>query len=125
MTASDDPDGYAAHAPAPDADNGTISPTAALSSMPYAPEESLRALRHFLALGDKVWGRYGFVDAFCEQRGWVANTFLAIDQGPIIVMIENQRSGLLWKLFMSIPEIQTGLKRLGFSSPWLNGAERR
>src|ERR1700722_19914259 len=125
LTASDDPDGYAAHAPAADADNGTISPTAALSSMPYAPKESLRALRHFLTLDERIWGRYGFVDAFCEQRDWWANTFLAIDQGPIIVMIENQRSGLLWKLFMSIPDIQGGLRRLGFSSPWLDGTVPR
>jgi hypothetical protein len=120
LTASDDPDGYSAHAP--DNDNGTISPTAALSSMPYLPQEALRALRHFLTARERAWGRYGFVDAFCEQRDWVANTFLAIDQGPIVVMIENQRTGLLWKLFMSIPDVQAGLRRLGFSSPWL---ERR
>ena len=100
LTASDDPDGYAAHDPAND--NGTISPTAALSSLPYTPHESLAAIRHFLRrYGDKVWGRYGFVDAFCERRNWYAETFLAIDQGPIIIMMENHRSGLLWKLFMS------------------------
>jgi hypothetical protein len=125
LTASDDPDGYSAHAP--DNDNGTISPTAALSSMPYAPQEAMQALRYFLAeCGEKAWGRYGFVDAFCLQRGWAANTWLAIDQGPIVVMIENHRTALLWKLFMSIPEVQLGLKRLDFSSPWLDGsAERR
>jgi hypothetical protein len=118
LTASDDPDGYSAHAP--DNDNGTISPTAALSSLPYAPREVMRALRYFLGeQGERIWGRYGFVDAFCEQRNWVANSFLAIDQGPIVVMIENQRSGLLWKLFMSVPEVQAGLRRLDFSSPWL------
>ncbi len=119
LTASDDPDGYSAHAP--DNDNGTISPTAALSSMPYAPQDALRALRHFLREhGEKVWGRYGFVDAFCEHRDWFAETFLAIDQGPIIVMIENHRSGLLWRLFMSVPEVREGLRRLGFTSPWLD-----
>ncbi len=115
LTASDDPDGYSAHAP--DNDNGTISPTAALSSFPYAPKEAMRALRHFLKGGDRLWGRYGFIDAFNETRAWYADTFLAIDQGPIIVMIENYRSGLLWKLFMSIPEIQAGLRKLGFTSP--------
>ncbi|HUN91026.1 MAG TPA: glucoamylase family protein [Burkholderiaceae bacterium] len=121
LTASDDPDGYAAHAP--DHDNGTISPTAALASMPYAPRESLRAARHFLAThGERAWGRYGFVDAFNEQRGWFADTYLAVDQGPIVAMIENHRSGLLWRLFMSIPEIQAGLRRLGFASPWLERA---
>ncbi len=100
LTASDDPDGYAVHDPAND--NGTISPTAALSSLPYTPHESLAAIRHFLRrYGNKVWGRYGFVDAFCERRDWYADTFLAIDQGPIIIMMENHRSGLLWRLFMS------------------------
>jgi hypothetical protein len=120
LTASDDFAGYSAHAP--DNDNGTISPTAAASSLPYAPREALRAIRHFLtAHGDKVWGRYGFVDAFCEAKNWYAETFLAIDQGPIILMIENHRSALLWKLFMKVPEVQAGLRRLGFTSPHLAG----
>jgi hypothetical protein len=120
LTASDDFAGYSAHAP--DNDNGTISPTAAVSSLPYAPREVLRAMRHFLtAHGDKVWGRYGFVDAFCEAKNWYAETFLAIDQGPIILMIENHRSALLWKLFMKVPEVQAGLRRLGFASPHLPG----
>ena len=78
----------------------------------------MAALRHFYQdLGDRIWGRFGFVDGFSEQHDWYADTFLAIDQGPIIVMIENYRSGLLWKLFMGIPEIQAGLSRLGFRSP--------
>src|SRR5262249_43560691 len=120
LTASDDPDGYAAHAP--DHDNGTIAPTAALSSLPYAPREVLQTVRHFLTrYGQKIWGRYGFVDAFCETRDWYADTFLAIDQGPIVVMTENHRTGLLWKLFMSVPEVQAGLRRLGFKSPYLGG----
>jgi hypothetical protein len=113
ITASDDASGYAAHAP--DNDNGTISPTAALSSMPYAPREAIAAIRHFLTLGDELWGPYGFVDAFCEGARWYANTYLAIDQGPIIVMIENYRSGLLWRLFMQAAEVRTGLSRLGFT----------
>ena len=118
LTASDDPAGYAAHAP--DHDNGTISPTAALSSLPYAPSETLRALRGFLtAYEGRLWGRYGFIDAFCPAKSWFANSFLAIDQGPIVVMIENHRSGLLWNLFMKIPEIQNGLRKLGFESPHL------
>jgi len=124
LTASDDPGGYSAHAP--DLDNGTISPTAALSSMPYAPTEVMRTLRHFLtAHGERIWGRYGFVDAFCEQQNWVAETYIAIDQGPIVIMIENHRTGLLWKLFMSVPEVLTGLRRLEFASPWLGTVERR
>lgn len=116
LTASDDPDGYVAHAP--DNDNGTISPTAALASLPYAPAEVMPVLRHFLtAHGTQLWQDCGFVDAFCEQRGWHAKTFLAIDQGPIVVMMENHRTGLLWKLFMGVPEVQAGLRALDFSSP--------
>ena len=116
LTASDDPSGYAAHAP--DNDNGTISPTAALASFPYAPDACFAALRHFLsAHGDRVWGRFGFTDAFNETRDWWADTYLAIDQGPIVAMMENYRSGLLWKLFMSAPETQRGLRRLGFKGP--------
>jgi hypothetical protein len=113
LTSSDGADGYSTHSP--DEDNGTISPTAALSSMPYAPREAMLAIRHFLtAHGDRVWGRFGFVDAFCEAKNWYADTFLAIDQGPIILMIENYRTGLLWKLFMKVPEVQAGLRALGF-----------
>lgn len=116
LTASDDPFGYAAHAP--DHDNGVISPTAALASFPYAPDEAMRALRYFYeGLGEKIWSRYGFTDAFSETHDWYARTHLAIDQGPIIVMIENYRTGLLWQLFMADRDIQTGLKRLGFSTP--------
>jgi len=86
----------------------------------------MRALRHFLrSHGGKIWGRYGFTDAFCETRNWYADTFLAIDQGPIILMIENYRTGLLWKLFMNVPEVQAGLRRLGFTSPYLGKRTRR
>lgn len=114
LTASDTYDGYAAHSPMED--RGVISPTAALSAMPYTPVESMAALRHFYNdLGDKLFGPYGFYDAFCPQRNWYATTTLAIDQGPILVMIENYRSGLLWRLFMSSPEIAPALARLGFT----------
>jgi hypothetical protein len=122
LTASDDPMGYSAHAP--DNDNGTISPTAALASLPYAPAEVMAVLRHFLKRhGTRLWREFGFVDAFCERQNWYADTFLAIDQGPIIGMIENHRTGLLWKLFMAVPEVQAGLRRLGFSSPRLRAAD--
>jgi len=123
LTASDDPAGYSAHAP--DNDNGTISPTAALASLPYAPGDVLAVLRHFLArYGSRLWRELGFVDAFCESQGWYADTFLAIDQGPIVLMIENHRTGLLWKLFMAAPEVQAGLQRLGFSSAHVGTAAR-
>ncbi len=116
LTASDDFKGYDAHSPTND--DGVISPTAALSSFPYAPEYSMKALRHFYEdLGSKLWGVYGFKDGFSEMENWYADSYLAIDQGPIVVMIENYRSGLLWKLFMSDPEIQAGLQKLGFTSP--------
>ena len=116
LTASDDQDGYSAHSP--DNDPGVISPTAAISSMPYTPNESIRALKFFYyKLGDKLWKEYGFVDAFNLNEPWFADSFLAIDQGPIIVMIENYRTGLLWNLFMSAPEVKTGLTALGFTSP--------
>jgi hypothetical protein len=113
LTASDSYDGYDAHSP--DNDLSVISPTAALSAFPYTPKESMVALRHFYdGLGDKIWGRYGFVDAFSVEKKWYAQSYLAIDQGPIVVMIENYRSGLLWKLFMQCPEIKQGLVKLGF-----------
>lgn len=115
LTASDDPGGYDAHQPSND--NGTITPTAALSAFPYTPEKSMKALRYFYQkLGDKIWTEYGFTDAFNETKNWYAKSHLAIDQGPIVVMIENYRSGLLWNLFMSCPEVQAGLKKLGFIS---------
>jgi hypothetical protein len=80
----------------------------------------MKALRHFYDdLGNKIWGEYGFKDAFNESRNWYARSYLAIDQGPEIVMIENYRTGLLWKLFMGCPEIQQGLRKLDFESPWL------
>ena len=118
LTAGDTYDGYNAYSP--DNDGGTIAPTAALSAFPYTPEYSMKALKHFYYdLGDKIWSEYGFVDGFNETKNWYANSHLAIDQGPIIVMIENYRTGLLWKLFMSVPEIQNGLNKLGFESPMI------
>jgi hypothetical protein len=113
LTASYSINGYAAHSP--NEDLGVISPTAALSSFPYTPEESMKAMRHwYFDLGDKVFGEYGFYDAFSEHHNWYLPRYLAIDQGPTVVMIENHRTGLLWNLFMGAPEVQQGLKTLGF-----------
>jgi hypothetical protein len=113
LTASYSIKGYAAHSP--NEDLGVISPTAALSSFPYTPKESMAALRHFyFDLGDKTFGEYGFYDAWSEDQNWYLPRYLAIDQGPEVVMMENYRSGLLWKLFMQAPEIGPGLKKLGF-----------
>ncbi|MFZ5939240.1 MAG: glucoamylase family protein [Bacteroidota bacterium] len=115
LTASDDPDGYSVHEPTSTRDNGTITPTAALSSFPYTPEESMLALKHFYRdLGDKIWDWMGFKDAFNQKRNWYASSYLAIDQGPIILMIENYRTQLLWDLFMSNPEISPMLEAIGF-----------
>jgi hypothetical protein len=111
---------YAAHAPGEE-DRGVISPTAALSSMPYTPEQSMKALRNWYNnKKDSIYGPFGFYDGFSDHHNWYPKKYLAIDQGPAVVMMENYRSGLLWKLFMSCPEIKGGLKKLGFESPWLN-----
>ena len=113
LTASDNHMGYSAHSPTNDL--GVITPTAALSAFPYTPEESMRALRYFYEeLGDRIWGPYGFYDAFSIHHDWYADNYLAIDQGPIVVMIENYRTGLIWELFMKNPEIHDGLQKLGF-----------
>lgn len=118
LTASYSTKFYSAHAPGRNNDLGVISPTAAISSLPYTPEYSMQALNHFYYdLGDKIWGEYGFYDAFSEQSDWYPKQYLAIDQGPEIVMIENYRTGLLWKLFMSCDEVKHGLVKLGFTSP--------
>jgi hypothetical protein len=114
LTASYSIKGYAAHSPSEDL--GVISPTAALSSFPYTPKESMKVLRHFHDdLGDKILGDYGFYDAFSIHENWYPQQYLAIDQGPAVVMMENQRTGLLWKLFMQAPEVEVGLKKLGFT----------
>lgn len=119
LTASDIPNGYSANSPTNDI--GVITPTAAISSLPYTPAESMKAIRFFYyVLGDKLWKEYGFVDAFSLKDLWFADSFLAIDQGPIIVMIENYRSGLIWNLLTSCPEVKTGMKKLGFTAPYLN-----
>lgn len=115
LTASDIPDGYTASSPTND--RGVIAPTAALSSMPYTPDESMAALRFFYyKLGDKLWSDYGFIDAFDLTTGWFdRGMHIAIDQGPIVVMIENYRTGLPWRLLMSDTEVRAGLARLGFT----------
>ncbi|RDC55070.1 DUF3131 domain-containing protein [Pedobacter chinensis] len=116
LTASDIQNGYTASSP--NNDVGTIAPTAALSSIAYTPAESLQALRFFYyKIGHKTWGEYGFYDAFSLRDQWFASSTLAIDQGPIIIMIENYRTKLIWNLFMSAPEIKAGMRTLGFNSP--------
>lgn len=113
LTASYSTAGYSAHCPTNDL--GVITPTAALSSFPYTPEESMAALKGFYAKGSWIWGKYGFYDAFSENAKWTKPRYLAIDQCTIAPMIENYRTGLLWDLFMSCEEVQQGLAKLGFT----------
>ena len=112
LTSSYSMKGYAGHRP--DRDLGVISPTAALSSMPYTPERSMEFLRFLYTEQDSLIGKYGPYDAFSLEHNWHLPRYLAIDQGPIPVMIENHRSGLLWELFMGNTDVKSGLAKLGF-----------
>lgn len=115
LSASDDPYDYTAHQPWSN-DNGTISPTAALASMPYAPIDAMKALKYFYHnRGSELFGIYGPYDAFNDNHNWVQEAYIGIDQGPIVIMIENQRTGLLWNYVMKDLDLQTGLKKLGFT----------
>ena len=105
--------GYNAHDP--ENDTGIISPTAAISSMPYTPQKSLAAMHYFYQQGDDLLGPAGFYDAFSPHYDWYTPRYLAIDQGPQIIMIENYRTGLLWNLFMQNENVQNGLNSLGFN----------
>ena len=97
--------------------NGTIAPTAALSATPYTPVESLAALKHmYHTHGKRLWGPFGFRDVFNPGKDWFADGYLAIDQGPIVVMIENHRTALAWRMFMSNPEIAPMLKAAGWAT---------
>lgn len=111
---SDGSIGYSAHSPTNDI--GVISPTAAISSIPYTPTESLKVMHYLYQKKEKVLGVAGFYDAFSPHYNfWVANAYLAIDQGPQIIMIENHRTGLLWNLFMQNEDVKNGLDKLGFN----------
>jgi hypothetical protein len=115
LTASDGPTGYLAHAPELDADDGTMTPTGALSSFPYTPEASMSAFKHYYRdLGDRLWGVYGPRDAFNLEKNWFSPIYMGLNQAPIVVMVENYRTGLIWKLFMANPEIAPALDRIGF-----------
>jgi hypothetical protein len=117
LTASDIPSSYRARgAPPPESDDGTITPTAAAGSFAFTPRESLAALRHmYAAYRTQIWGPYGFKDAFNPSQKWFAADYLGIDQGPIVLMIENYRTGRIWHEFMQHPAIQRGLAHAGFT----------
>jgi len=117
LTAVDGPDGYVPYEATQQLDDGTIAPTGAISAMPYTPEESMAALRHFYRdLGAQVWGIYGFRDAFNLQQNWYSGITMGLNQAPMVVMIENYRTGLIWKDYMKNPEIPPMLARIGFTS---------
>ncbi|QXP71515.1 beta-glucosidase [Polaribacter sp. R2A056_3_33] len=113
LTSSYSIDGYHGHRPGDDL--GVISPTAALSSFPYTPKESMNVLRNIYMNHDNLVGKYGPYDAFSFENNWYIEKYLAIDQGPIPIMIENHRTGLLWRLFMKNSDVQNGLDALGFT----------
>ena len=119
LTASDDPFGYRAHgAPPAQSDNGTITPTAAGGSYAFTPDLSREALRTFYdRYYARLWGPYGLKDAYNIKESWTATDYLGIDQGPIVLMIENARTGAIWEAFMTHPDVRTGLARAGFDVP--------
>ena len=120
LTSSYSVKGYSHHAPTTERDLGVLTPSAALGSFPYTPSQSNAALIYWYQhYKNKLLGKYGFYDAFSVADNWFPQQYLAIDQGPIVVMMENYRSNLLWNLFMSCPEVKNGLRKLGFESPWL------
>lgn len=113
LTASDGPNHYSANEPVPHADEGKMTPTGALASFPYLPDESMAALKNYYhRYGKFLWGEYGFRDAFNLDENWCSEIYMGLNQAPIVVMIENYRSGLLWNLFMKDNDVQHGLRKL-------------
>ena len=116
LTAVDGPDGYVPYEPTAQLDDGTLAPTGAVSAMPYTPELSMAAIRHFYRdLGAQVWDIYGFRDAFNLQRNWYSGITMGLNQAPMAVMIENDRTGLVWKSFMANPEVASMIRKIGFT----------
>jgi hypothetical protein len=114
LTAADGPEGYNPSAPNAEDDRGIMAPAGALASFPYTPEASMAALKHFYRDdGSWLWGIYGPRDAFIEGQHWVSPIYMGLNQAPITVMIENYRTGLVWKMFMSNPEIAPMLDKTG------------
>jgi len=117
LTASDGPYDYAADEPVPSRDHGKIAPTGAVSSFPYTPLQSMKALKnYYYNYGKFLWGAYGFRDAFDLTENWCSDLYMGLNQAPMVVMIENYRTGLIWKLFMSDPDIKNGLDKLQIQS---------
>jgi exo beta-1,2-glucooligosaccharide sophorohydrolase (non-reducing end) len=113
LTASDGPFDYSADEPVFNRDPGKIAPTGALASFPYTPQESMKALKnYYYNYGKFLWGEYGFRDAFDLNQNWCSDIYMGLNQAPIVVMMENYRTGLIWKLFMSDKDVQNGLQKL-------------
>jgi hypothetical protein len=113
LTASDGPEGYVPHAPDENDDRGTLTPTGALASFPYTPEASMAAFKHYYRdLGAQLWDIYGPRDAYNAGQDWVSLIYMGLNQAPIVVMVENYRTGLVWKSFMANPEIGVMLHKL-------------
>ena len=113
LTASDGPEGYVPHAPDDNSDRGTLTPTGALASFPYTPDASMAALKHYYRdLGAQIWDIYGPRDAFNPGQDWISPIYMGLNQVPIVVMVENYRTGLVWKNFMANPEIGVMLQKL-------------
>lgn len=117
LTVVDGPEGYVPYEPTAQLDDGTVAPTGAISAFPYTPKASMETLKYFYReLGDRLWGEYGFRDAFNQQQDWFSGIYMGLNQAPMVVMIENYRTGLVWKCFMANPEIQAMLGKVGFRS---------
>jgi hypothetical protein len=117
ITASDDQHDYGAHAPDARDDNGTLTPTGALASFPYTPEASMAAFKHYYRdLGPNLWDIYGPRDAYNPGANWYSPIYMGLNQAPIVVMIENHRTGLIWKLFMANPEVKPMMEKIGFKA---------
>lgn len=113
LTASDGPNGYNPDEPVEREDTGKLTPTGAIASFPYTPAESMAVLKNFyLNYGDFLWGEYGFRDSFDLNNNWCSPIFMGLNQAPMTVMIENHRTGLIWNLFMSHPDIKSGIEKL-------------
>ncbi len=113
LTASDGPFSYSADEPVKWQDHSKITPTGAISSFPYLPAEAMRALKnYYFNYGKLIWGEYGFKDSFSPEMNWCSEIYMGLNQAPMTVMIENYRTGLIWKLFMSSPEVKEGLAKL-------------
>ena len=117
LTASDGPSEYVPHAPDDAHDTGTLTPTGALASFPYTPQESMAAFKHYYRdLGAALWDIYGPRDAYNPGSNWVSPIYMGLNQAPIVAMVENYRTGLLWRTFMSNPEISIMLQKLDTAS---------